>query len=744
MDYRATCEADVIDQVFRCRRERRSLRVHGARHSVAPAIGTGRTDGVELHIDGLTEVRLESARHVSVGAGCSLGGEDPSRGSTRTASSLAGFLVRRGLALPNLAGVAHQTLAGFLATGSAGSGFRFGLHDAVRAIRLVDGRGAVHDIERGDPRFALAGVSMGLLGVVTRVKLEVEEHYDVFGSEVVVPRAEAPFDLRNSGNDGVLGFLDRHDYARILWWPRAPGDRFVLWTARRARAGDYDDRTGPRGALRPNPYEALPRVAGGAQPMQRLGNLALQSLDTITDPRWRAALVSAFVPLARKEFWDRWDRALPMDGGIDDRLLPFEFAELWFPRERAHEALARLDDFFERFGASVSGQFVVELYAGAPSPFAMSPGSDGPSLRINFLYPARRRVPAARAFTPVWDLFEDMAPRLHWGKHLPPAARANRWIARAFPRATEFLDLRRALDPDGIFLSDYFRDRLGIDTNGHASVVSADLDEDSSRIVHEVDRAPIRTTPPTFRWPLIFDFEPVGLEFAHECSRQMHFSVEAHADPGLLFDAFVELGGAAAWLDHFVCRNADPDDPDWIFEEHFRFMRLRGRTLVYDRPWRWVARVESASVPLATRMLESVELVQHPAGHSCLDWRFHFDPHPLTAPVEPWLTGAFQAWLRKSMRQFGRYVERRSGIERFAPSIQRFAPSSRISGIRRFASSPGIPRASGDGTTVRPDGAPHTAYDRGFPDTAPHRDVERILGDPRAPRLVPNGIRRAP
>src|SRR5690606_23908365 len=129
------------------------------------------------------------------GGGCRFGFDprDPT-GRSSEANGLCPQLEARGLALPLLGGVTHQTVAGYLATGSSGGSLRWSLNDAVRSLRLVDGRGEVREIRRGDPLFAAAGVSLGLLGVVTEVTFECEPRFDVIGEERVTAAANAEFD----------------------------------------------------------------------------------------------------------------------------------------------------------------------------------------------------------------------------------------------------------------------------------------------------------------------------------------------------------------------------------------------------------------------------------------------------------------------------------------------------------------------------------------------------------------------
>jgi FAD/FMN-containing dehydrogenase len=65
---------------------------------------------------------------------------------------------------------------------------------------------------------------------------------------------------------------------------------------------------------------------------------------------------------------------------------------------------------------------------------------------------------------PFWDYFKDIEPifrayggRPHWGKkHTLKAAD----LRPLYPTWDRFLEVRRAMDPDGVFLSPYLRDLL--------------------------------------------------------------------------------------------------------------------------------------------------------------------------------------------------------------------------------------------------------------------------------------------
>jgi hypothetical protein len=113
---------------------------------------------------------------------------------------LNAYLDAHGLALSNMGGYDHQTIAGVISTSTHGSGITFGpLNDFVRSLDVVAAGGAVYRIEPSDgptdpERFAdlfgqertlvqddhffnAVAVGMGCMGVICAVMLEVEPKY---------------------------------------------------------------------------------------------------------------------------------------------------------------------------------------------------------------------------------------------------------------------------------------------------------------------------------------------------------------------------------------------------------------------------------------------------------------------------------------------------------------------------------------------------------------------------------------
>ncbi|HEX5594891.1 MAG TPA: D-arabinono-1,4-lactone oxidase, partial [Micromonosporaceae bacterium] len=161
-------EAAVVALVRRARDAGVKVRPVGSGHSSSPLV---RTDGILVSLDRLTDVPPadEPSRRATVGAGTRL-------------HEIGAGLAHVGLAMENLGDVDYQTIAGAIATGTHGTGLHFGnLSTQVAGVRLVTGTGAVLEIsERQHPELLPAArLSLGALGIVTRITLRLQPRFDV-------------------------------------------------------------------------------------------------------------------------------------------------------------------------------------------------------------------------------------------------------------------------------------------------------------------------------------------------------------------------------------------------------------------------------------------------------------------------------------------------------------------------------------------------------------------------------------
>ena len=143
-----------------------------------------------------------------------------------TLHEFLGELGRHGKSLTATGGTDHQTLAGLISTGTAGASSRHALYELLDWVELVavdpvTGRAGERRISRGDPDFPAAVCSLGLLGVLTRVRFRIvdELYYSVIQKIVDMNDVLADLDATSA----------KYDFWRVNWAPKS--DKALLWAA---------------------------------------------------------------------------------------------------------------------------------------------------------------------------------------------------------------------------------------------------------------------------------------------------------------------------------------------------------------------------------------------------------------------------------------------------------------------------------------------------------------------------------
>lgn len=191
--------AEVVAAVRAAGAAGREVRVAGSGHSFSDVVPT---DGSLLHLGAMDAVVGidRAAGRVRAQAGV-------------TIAALSARLDAEGLALPNLGDIDVQALGGAISTGTHGTGAGLpNISAGVPAVQLVDGAGEVHELRGGD-ELAAARVSVGALGVLTEVELEVVPAFTLRGHDGPLPL------------DAVLEDLDEHvaahDHFEFFVFPHA-------------------------------------------------------------------------------------------------------------------------------------------------------------------------------------------------------------------------------------------------------------------------------------------------------------------------------------------------------------------------------------------------------------------------------------------------------------------------------------------------------------------------------------------
>ncbi|MGW3115470.1 FAD-binding protein [Streptomyces sp. NPDC001091] len=375
------------------------VRVLGSGHSFNRIADPG-PGGVLLSVAGLPAVIDvdTTARTVRVGGGVRY-------------AELARTVHARGLALANMASLPHISVAGSVATGTHGSGVGNGpLASAVREVELITADGGTLRIARGDTRFDGAVTSLGALGVVTALTLDLEPTYEV--EQHVF--AELPLD----GLDHETVAASAYSVSLFTDW-RAPGFRQV-WLKRRTDQAPVD-------------FPWARPASGPMHPVPGMPAVNCTEQGGVPGP-WHERL-----PHFRAEF-------TPSSGSELQ-------SEYLLPRSDATAALHALD----AIRATLAGVVLTcEVRTVAADDQWLSPahGRDSVALHFTWIEDAAAVLPAVRAVEAALGALD---ARPHWGKvfEMPSAV-----VRERFPRLADFRALAVELDPAGKFANEFVREIL--------------------------------------------------------------------------------------------------------------------------------------------------------------------------------------------------------------------------------------------------------------------------------------------
>ncbi len=395
---RPTTEAELARLVA----EAQKVRPVGAGHSFMPLCAT---DGLLVSLEALEgEIEIDAvSNQVWAPAGFSL-------------KRLTALLWERGYSLINQGDVNPQSLAGAVSTGTHGTGANLGsLSTAARAFRLVLADGSIVDCspeERPD-LFQAQRLSLGLLGVATRIKIDVlpayhlEERLEAMRLEEVVEQW------------GEMSAANRH----VEFFVFPYGEHALVKR------------------LNPAPAE------GALKTRNDIEDAAFQRVCDV------CAMFPGLTPTLQKFLIGPKLRSRRVGPAFQifpsDRNVRFEEMEYEFPRANGLSALNAVIKHIRKGRLPVAFPFEFRLAAGDDiwlSPFNMAADMMAGGASISMHQYAK--MPWREAFAEGESIFREHAGRPHWAKRHTLTAEDVRAL---YPMADRFTAVRDAIDPTGKF-----------------------------------------------------------------------------------------------------------------------------------------------------------------------------------------------------------------------------------------------------------------------------------------------------
>lgn len=334
---------------------------------------------------------------------------------------IAPLLEEEGLALANLASLPHISVAGAIATGTHGSGDAIGsLASAVRGLTIITPTGETRTLRRGDDDFDGAVVSLGALGAIVEVTLDVEPTYEVAQHVFEHPDWEgilADFDAVTSAGTSVSIFStwQRTDVADQIWVKQR------LPEAHEAARESLFERLGAEAAVsKRHPILGVDAVActeqggvGGAW-FERLPHFKLE-----------------FTPSAGAEIQ----------------------SEYLVPRA---DAVAAIQAVRQLAGQIAPLLLVNEIRTVRADDLWLSSSFGTDAVGIHFTW--KPEEAAVRALLPIIEAALPTTARPHWGKVFELDAAE---VRSRYPRFDDFAALAGRFDPDRRLVNPYL-ERLGL------------------------------------------------------------------------------------------------------------------------------------------------------------------------------------------------------------------------------------------------------------------------------------------
>jgi FAD/FMN-containing dehydrogenase len=412
---RPRTEERIAEIVREARAAKGCVRTQGAGHSFSPLLPTNDT---LLSLDDMDHdtMSVANGREVNVSAGIRL-------------KDLLPKLKAKNLGLRNMGSITEQSIAGAAITGTHGTGIGLGsIPTQIIGARLVAGDGSIIDLPRDDPRLKAVSLSLGALGILTRVTLECVPHYQI-DYNVYVGKFEH-----------VMANLDQlvqENVRVLLWWLVPLFDRDDVIVITKNPPGH------PPGLLQ----AAENRVFApfGIQPAP-LG----KGLD---------GMVAALAAQGLGSTTGRFKRIWHMSGDYEDMLtlplLPVFHTECEYavPAAQAVPALTAFRDVVEENDFEI--KLPVEVRFTAGDDLLLSPCNKGPVCYIG----ASPHGNTAEIFARFEPLMRHFGGRPHWGKHF--TLTRGEIQSMYGTHYDDFVALRDTLDPDRVFANSFLKELFG-------------------------------------------------------------------------------------------------------------------------------------------------------------------------------------------------------------------------------------------------------------------------------------------
>ena len=400
---------EIQSIVKRCSEKKSNIRVVGSGHSFTSLVSTNDTLISLDNYQGLENVDKEKKQAV-IRAGTKL-------------KALGELLLSNGLAQINLGDIDVQSIAGAASTGTHGTGVTFGsVATQIVELTLVTAKGDVVVCSETENKeiFKAAQVSIGALGIVVKVKLQC------------VPAYKLKYIRQKMNLDDCLNNLEKYKTENrnfeFYWFPHTN-------TIQAKTLNETNEE--PIKATFIKYFNDMVMENGAFKVLSELSRIFPAFSKTVS--KISAAGVSGGMDINHSNRI----YATP-------RLVKFQEMEYNLPAEHGIQILNEIRDCINKNNFRV--HFPIEVRWVKGDDIYLSPAYQRDSIYIAVhMY---KGMEYRTYFDAIEAIFKKYNGRPHWGKM---HTLTTNELSQRYPKWNEFQAIRKQLDPDGLFMSDYLK-----------------------------------------------------------------------------------------------------------------------------------------------------------------------------------------------------------------------------------------------------------------------------------------------
>ncbi|MCG3166519.1 MAG: L-gulono-1,4-lactone dehydrogenase [Bacteroidia bacterium] len=331
------------------------------------------------------------------------------------------ILYENGLSLSNLGSVSEQSIAGATATGTHGTGIKFGnISTQIIGMKLILADGSVLTISEKENAELLPAVriNLGVLGIVSELTIQCVDVFNLRDASYALPFEETL--------EKIPELIQSTDHLKLWWFPHAP----LIGVYRYFRT---NEELQPRSAFQKFMDDSF------------LVNIFFVFLLRLGD--WFPKTVPPINKLINKIHFKKVSRIEKTWEVFNVPMPPIHFeTEYAIPVEHASEALKKLKEMIEHKKLRIN--FVVEVRFVKADNTWLSPAYKQDACYIGaYQYGNRYWKEYMTGFE---ELMYSFGGRPHWPKEFTPDSKK---ISNSFPEFEKFKQLKNKLDPKGVFNS---------------------------------------------------------------------------------------------------------------------------------------------------------------------------------------------------------------------------------------------------------------------------------------------------